>query len=279
MNRIFKKCSNFGLMTRISTLDKDKALDIAKDLIKGNAPVVTIDISKGPEAIKVLNNIAFNADLFIAVEGVYDINSAYEAAGNGAQFYIINSPDEDLINTLRNSGFFFMCKVGNRHDIEKCKELGIEAVVISDINLLEMCELPYVLDCDVNTSTSYVQNSIFSILDIDNEILDYEDWINRNMQDYLGHRFTKVLLTEDSTESEESFAKLFSSINKSKLLNGPENSIIMECNNITQTINYLKWKSLYINPNDSNVIDGKVSCGPLDTNLNGFKIIIKEKNR
>lgn len=263
-------------MTRISTLDKDEALHIAKCLITGNAPVVTIDISKGTDSLKVLNHIAFNADLFIAAEGINTIGDAYDAAGNGAQFFILDSTDEELVNTLRSSGFFFLCRVNNKEDITKCNDLGIEAVVISNTELIKECNLPYVLDTNVNTSSSYVQNSIFSILDIDDNVTDYEGWINRSMQNYLGHRYTEVHYKEDSAKDKIGFAKLFSSINKSKLILGTENLIVMECNNITQTINYLKWKELYINPNDSNVINGKVISGPLDKDLNGFKVIIKE---
>lgn len=263
-------------MTRISTLDKDKALNIAKCLISGNAPVVTIDISKDTNSIKVLKHIAFNADLFIAAEGINSITDAYNAAGSGAQFFILDSPDEELVKTLINSGFFFLCRVNSNDDILKSIELGIEAVVISNTDLIKDCNLPYVLDTNINTSSSYAQNSIFSILNISNEIVDYENWINKMMQNYLGHRYIEVHYKEDSTEEEIGFAKLFSSINKSKFINGSENLIVMECNNMTQTINYLKWKELYINPNDSIVINGKVISGPLDKDLNGFKVIIKE---
>lgn len=276
MNRIFRKCSNFGLMVRISNFTENEALTVAKDLIRGNIPVITIDISKELNAIKVLNKIAFNADLFIAAEGIRTITDAYEAAGNGAQFFIINQPDENLAKELKNNGFFFMSKVNNIEEINKCKNLGIEAVVISDFKLIEHCSLPFVLNSIENTGDPITQKAMFSIIDIDKGNNDYEKWINSKLQSYLGHNYAEIIIAKSSSENTQEFANIFASINKSKISLGDKNEIHMTCNNFTQSVNYLKWKEIYIDPNKSILQNGIVKEAPLDKKLNDFTIILKE---
>lgn len=275
MNRIFRKCSNFGLIVRLDSLTPDIAFKICQKLILGNVPLVTIDVSK-KENIKVLNRVAFDLDLFIAAEGVDSLDSAYNAAGNGAQFFILDRPDLELITALRNSGFFFLVKVDSQEDIQKASEYGIEAIVIKNKELIGKSNLPYVLDSPNTLSDSFTQNSIFSIVNIP-QVDDHEIWINRVVREYLGHEFITIEVSSTANDDERSFAKLFSSLNKVQYIEGNKNSITMECNNLTQTVNNLKWRGYYIDPNDSVIAEKRIIKGPLDTKLNGFTIVLKEK--
>lgn len=277
MNRIFKKCSNFGLIVRLDNITPDKALEISRNLISGNVPLVTIDVSK-KDNLKVLNKVAFSLDLFIAAEGVNSLESAYNAAGNGAQFFILDKPDAELITTLRQAGFFFLVKVKNEEELLEAQNNQVEAVVIKKTSLIDKCSLPYVLDDISDPSDKSCSKSIFNIISLPKVDIDYELWINGVVSSYLGHTFTELEISSEASEDEKTFAKLFTSLNKMKLIEGKENRITLECNSLTQTINNLKWREYYIDPNKSEINNSKVISGPLDTKLNGFTIILKEKN-
>ncbi len=87
MNKIFRKCRDFGLMVRLDNLLYSDSLQCINDLIKGNIPLCIIDIDMD-SSLEILKNIAFNADLFIAVENIKTIEEAYNSIGSGAQFFI-----------------------------------------------------------------------------------------------------------------------------------------------------------------------------------------------
>lgn len=276
MNRIFRKCSNFGLMVRLENLNPDSALLCAKELINGNIPVITLDISK-ENNLEVLNKVAFSSDLFIAAEGVTSLNAAYQAAGNGAQFFILEKPCKELSNELKNSGFFFLTRVKDKSELEEAITIGVEAVVLEDVSLAQKCTIPYVLDKVVDTKKINQYNPIFSIINLPAETCDYELWINRKVLDYLGHHYTTIEVSKDATEDEKEFANLFAALNKTKIINGKNNIITMETNDLEQSVNYLKWREFYIDPNKSEIKNSKVTRGPLDKELNGFIIDIKER--
>lgn len=277
MNRIFRKCSNFGLMVRIEKLAPDRALECARELISGNIPVVTIDISN-ENSVGVLNKIAFNSDLFIAAEGIRSLEDAYIAAGNGAQFFILEEPNKDLADQLKTSGFFFLTKVKDISELKEAISLGVEAVVLEDTDLTTHCTVPYVLDKVTDTTNLNNYKPIFSIINLPPETSDYEIWINRKVLDYLGHRYSTIEISNNATDDEKEFGKLFAALNKLKIVEGNKNIITMETNNLEQSVNYLKWREFYIDPNKSVIQNSKVIRGPLDKKLNGYIIDIKERS-
>lgn len=263
-------------MIRLPGSSPEECLNYARSLKQGDIPVCSID-SNSTGWSESLKEIAFKEDLFIAVENIDSLDEAYIAASNGAQFFILSSSNEKLMKELKSSGFFFIPKVSNQRDIDICNDLNIECVLPLDPNIIKNSNL-YGIEEITNSETASHNNKIlFSIIDFNTDALDYTIWINNVVKIYLGLNFSEVYINVDDDLNIKSFGEIFSSINKSKTIYGKENKIILYCNDFNRTISYLKWKNLYINPNNAIIENDRLIEGTIDLKLGEYKIIIKEK--
>lgn len=247
-------------MVRLKQIEVSKSLNCVKSLIKGNIPLCVVDINES-NSMELLKEIAFKADLFIAVENVSTIEQAYLSAGNGAQFFILNSCSEDLMQELTSNGFFYIPRVKTPEDIEVCTKLNIECYI--DNNGI------------ISSSTT---RNIFSIIDLPKNVSNYEKWINGEVKTMLGLNYTEIIVRDDLTESEKMFVETFASTQKCIVNTGDDNALVLECNNIDAAVSYFKWRDIFIDPDKSVVVNDRVIQSPLDKKLNGFTIILKEKD-
>lgn len=277
MNKIFRKCKNFGLMVRLNNLEVDRSLKCVQSLIKGNIPLCVVDFIQ-KDSMELLKEIAFKADLFIAVENISTIEDAYKSVTNGAQFFILKDCNSKLMDELTSCGFYYIPTVNNISDLELCSEKGISSVInISkklDINNFGMCE---VVDHKLQPN-EFKKSTLFNIVNLPKSCKDYENWINSVVKQMIGLTYTEVTVKSDASKEEIEFSKIFSAVNKCKLSSGSKNSLILECRDIDLAINYFKWKSIYIDPNKAVVINNRVVMGPLDRKMFNFTTILKEKD-
>lgn len=253
-------------MVRLKNIELSKSLECVKSLINGNIPLCLIDMRQD-NSMEILKEIAFKADLFIAVENINSLEEAYTAAGNGAQFFILNDFSEKLAQDLTNSGFYYIPRINTKNEIPAIKKLNIECVI---------------MDNKVYSTTDEnlphdSKDIIFKIIDLPQNINDYEKWINSQVKMMLGLNYCEVIISNNIGESEKLFAETFASTQKCKIVNGNNNFLILECNNVKKAADYFKWRNIFIDPEKSILDNGRVIQSPLDTKLNGFTIILKEK--
>ncbi len=275
MNKIFRKCRDFGLMIRLNGLSTEKSLTCVKSLKKANIPLCIINIKNNSDWENQLREIAFKEDLFIAAEGVTNINEVYTAAGNGAQFYILENFDFEFMKELKNSGFFFIPRVSNRVEVELSEKLGLECVITQNSDILLNSRLYNVLDNPLLDKLE--EPNIFAIINLDLECYDFELWANNIIKSFLKLDYTEITLKKDSGDNIKDFADMFASTNKCKIETGIENTLTLECSDFVRTVNYFKWKNIFIDPNNTEMKNGNIIKGILDRKLNGFTIILKEK--
>ncbi|MGL1891917.1 MAG: hypothetical protein OCD02_09840 [Spirochaetaceae bacterium] len=276
MNKIFRKCNDFGLMIRLVDIPLNSVLECVQKLVSGNAPLCIIDIKKNKNWELILKEIAFKADLFIAAENVTSLEEAYTAAACGAQFFILESCDEKLIVELKNSGFYFIPKIDSPNDIKICEQSSLDCVICSDNDLLNSSNLINVLDNPELTTINNIEH-LFSIIDLPPNIIDYELWVNSVVKKIVGLNYTEIYICKDANQEIIEFANIFASTNKCKICNSNKNTIILECNNFNRAISYFKWQNIYFNPNDVDIIDDRIVKATLDKELFGFSIILKER--
>lgn len=277
MNKIFRKCRDFGLMVRLKDISYENSLSCVKELIKGNIPLCVIDLNMN-RSLEVLKNIAFNADLFIAVENVKTIEDAYSSVAYGAQFFILGDFNLELMRELTNSGFFFIPTVNNKNELDTVIDMGIECIISGNTDLtLDSKKISVVKDHGASIG-SFNNDTLFNIVNIDNSTRDYENWINSIVKEMIGLNYTEVIFSSDTKDPVKlNFGDLFASTNKCKIGSGKEDTLVLECKNIKLAINYLKWREIYIDPDRAVVLDGNVVEGPLDKKMGGFTILLKEK--
>lgn len=276
MNKILRKCREFGLIIRLPELKAEDALNCVRSLKKGDIPLCIVN-SKINGWQDVLKEIAFKEDLFIAVENIESLEEAYTAAGNGAQFFILENSNEELMIQLKESGFFYIPRVSTIKDLRLCEDLGIECILPTSVQVLKNTTLYCIEETKNKYKIEHKENILFSIINLDKNISDYEIWMNNIVTNYLGFQFKEIIINKDSEEDLIKFGEIFAAINKCKIKYGIENTIILECNDFNRTISYLKWKNLYINPNDVKIISNKIVQGHLDLRLNEYKIVVKER--
>lgn len=260
-------------MVRLNNLAVEDSLNCVNALIKGNIPLCVVNF-KEKNSIKLLNNIAFNADMFIAAENISTIEDAYNCVANGAQFFILEEFNYNLMNELKENGFFFIPKISTETEAEQCIDLGIEGVISpGDIKSDKLFNV-----ADENCSESQEHcNPAFKIVNLTTCSTDYEGWINSVVKEMIGLNYVEVILGESADESEILFGNVFASTQKCKISPGAKNLLILECKNIDLALNYFKWRSIYIDPDLATVINKKIIEGPLDSKLGGFTIILREK--
>jgi len=277
MNKIFRKCRDFGLMIRFNILDQDRALDIVKSLKRANLPLCVINSNTMENWDDILKEIAFKEDLFIAVEGVTSIEMAYKAAGNGAQFFILDKFNIELIKELKHNGFFFIPRVENSLEVDQLLELNIECVICSNPKLLLKNQLYNVLDNPKDLNTKIVEPNIFAIIDMPESVNNVEYWTNNLIKSYLNLNYTHIYYKNSINSETKEFIDIFSSTNKCIITESDENKIILECNDFIRSVNYFKWRETYISPISTQKEDDKLVSGVLDKRLLNFDIILKEK--
>lgn len=260
-------------MIRLNNLAVEDSLDCVNALIKGNIPLCVIDF-KEKDSIKLLNNIAFNADLFIAVENISTIEDAYNCVANGAQFFILDDFNPELMNKLKENGFFFIPKINNEAEIKHCIDIGIEGVIspkeVKSDKLFNVADENFVDSLDH-------RNPAFSIVNLKKSSTDYEMWVNSVVKKMIGLNYVEVIVSNNANEDEVMFGNIFASTNKCKVSSGEDNRLILECINIDLALSYFKWRNIYIDPGLATVIDKRVVEGPLDSQLGGYTIILREK--
>ncbi len=277
MNKIFSKCRDFGLIVHLNNINLENALNCVKSLISGNLPLCIIDIFQFKNWEVILKEIAFKADLFIAVENIKTIEDAYSAAGYGAQFFILSNADKKLMEDLKNSGFYYIPKISTSKDLENCDFLQIECCICEDPELLRQSSIKLVSK-DLS-KFKYDEKYLFSIIDLPSEHIDYELWINGVIKDFLGLNYTTVIMSENILDLEKEFALMFSGTNKCKLLNGRDNLILLECKDFYRTVSYLKWRNIYINPNKTISHGGRIIESTIEKKFNGFTIVLRERSK
>lgn len=275
MNKIFKKCREFGLMVRLNDLKVEKALECVQSLKRGNIPLCIVDTKK--EHWKdLLKEIAFKEDLFIAAENICSITDAYTAAGNGAQFFILENSDPSFMKELKESGFYFIPRILSLDDILKCQEMDLECIISDDNNLLINTSLYNIQECTNIINIGHHEKTIFSIIDLPKNCKDFELWINSIVKNYLGLNYTEVVINMNSSSDTINFGEIFASTNKCKTISGDENCIFLDCKDFTRAVNYLKWKKIYINPNNVEINNGDIIRAYLDRTLSDYSIILRE---
>lgn len=261
-------------MVRLKNIELNQSLNCVKLLIKGNIPLCLIDF-KQKDSVEILREIAFKADLFIAVENISSLEEAYLSAGNGAQFFILNDFSENLLNELTNNGFYFIPRVKNKEELQICEKLKLQCIITDNYSLLDKSSNIFNVYDNIKLSDS--DNVLFKIIDLPRNETDYEKWINNEVKEMLGLNYSEVVISTDAEESDKSFAEIFASTQKCKLINGHSNYMILECNNIKSAASYFKWRNMFIDPEHSVVVDNKIIESPLDKKMNGFTIILREK--
>lgn len=277
MNKILRKCSDFGLIIRISDISASKALKCVRSLKKSDIPLCIVN-SKIEGWQDILKEISTKEDLFIAAENISNIEDAYIAAGNGAQFFILSDSDKVLMTQLNNLGFFFIPRVSNSDEINLCKELNIECIFPSIENINKNTDFYTITESKNINNIEHNDNVLFTIIDLNDKVDDYEYWANNIVRSYLGLKFIEIEINRESSQKVITFGETFAAINKSKIIEGKENTVTLECKNFNRTISYLKWKNLFINPNEVTIVNNKLTKGHLDLKLGEYKIIIKERN-
>ncbi len=265
-------------MVRLNDISIDRSLDCVNSLKKGNIPLIVVDIKKRTDYKELLKEIAFKADLFIAAENVSSLEEAYSAAGNGAQFFILENSDLSLMKTLKEYGFYFIPRAKTADDIKICEELEMDCVICDDNNLIKGSKLANVFDEQKSSlTTNSKKDYLFTIVDLPDNEIDFEMWINREVKKMLGLNYTTVEVKSDASEDEKFFAEVFASTEKCKTIINLNNIITLECVDLVKAVNYFKWREIYIDPDKSEIANGKISKGPLDKKLCGFTIMLKEK--
>lgn len=260
-------------MVRLNNLAVEDSLNCVNSLIKGNVPLCVIDFKEN-DSVKLLNNIAFNADLFIAVENISTIEDAYNCVANGAQFFLLEDFNIELINKLKENGFFFIPKITNKEEIKQCIELGIEGIIsskdITSDKLFSVADENYIESLEH-------KNPAFKIVNLNNSSTDYEMWVNSVVKDMIGLNYVEVIISSIANKNEVMFGNIFASTNKCKVSSGKYNKLILECTNMDLALSYFKWRNIYIDPGMATVIDKRIVEGPLDSHLGGYTIILREK--
>lgn len=259
-------------MVRLKDIELNKSLDCVKSLIKGNIPLCVVDF-KEVNSMDLLKEIAFKADLFIAVENISTLDNAFLAAGNGAQFFILENCNESLMKSLQSSGFYFIPKVHSSEDMDLCSSMNLECIICDNSDLYRKYPDIHLVQDD----NSLGDNTLFSIINIPNNNMDYEKWINNVVRNMIGFDYTEVLLSENATVEDVFFAETFAATHKCLLSEGFENTLVLECGRMDLALNYFKWRNIFIDPNESEVLNNKIVKGPLDKKLSGFNILLKEK--
>lgn len=277
MNKIFRKCRDFGLMIRLNGLSTDESLACVQSLKSANMPLCVINIKNNSDWVNQLNEIAFKEDLFIAVEGVSNIKETYTAAANGAQFYILEDFNYKYMQELHNSGFFFIPKISNLEEVKLVEMLGLECVITKKPDLLLNSKLYNVIDSHSLNDLKLKDPDIFAIIDLKLNCSNYELWANDLIKNFLSLEYTEISIIKDSDFDLNDFAEMFASTNKCKMSTGDNNTLTLECSDFVRTVNYFKWKNIFIDPNNTEMENGNIIKGTLDRKLNGFTIVLKEK--
>lgn len=253
-------------MIRLNDIDPENSLKCVKELKKGNLPLCIVNVdNKNWE--KILSEIAFNEDLFIAVENIDSVSEAYNATALGAQFFILKNCEFDLMKDLTENGFFYIPKVKSQEEYNICVDNNIECIY--PLTHIDSNFLPTIGESG--------NNLLFKIIDLPRDITDYELWINSYFHNFLELKFEIVEINIKSTEEEKNFAKIFAATNKCKIIEGERNILHLFCKDFTLTTNYLKWKEVYFDPSTAVVKNDKVVAGFLDTKMSGFTILLKER--
>lgn len=276
MNKILRKCREFGIIVRLTDISTKEVLKCVRSLKNGNIPLCLVDSDKSGWEL-LLREIAFKEDLFIAAENINSIEDAYLAAGNGAQFFILSDSNITLMKQLKQNGFFFIPRVSNEEDIKNCEQLELECILPKTKSLGERTKLYNIEEASDCYNIEHNIKTLFTIIDLDTQVEDYQDWINKVVKNYLGLNFTQVTINNRSPVETVQFGEIFAAVNKCKICNEDENTVLLECRHFTKTISYLKWKNLFINPNDVEIVEDEIVKGHLDLKIGDFKIIIKER--
>jgi len=270
MNKIFRKCRDFGLMVHLQDIPIDKSVSCVKSLKKGNIPLCVVDVSTN-NGFDIIKEITSNEELFVAAQNINNISDAYRAIGVGAQFFLLEKFDTTFMSELTENGFFYIPRVNNNEELKICEDKNLECVILSDKTILNGSTMPYV-------SYGYDNNALFSIINLPSKEIDWERWINDEYKRFLNLSYTEVRLSKNASDEEKLFGDIFASTHKSKTIINNENSLLLECRDFIKTVNYFKWRGIYINPNSAEYIDDKIVSAPLDSRLNGFLIYLKERN-
>lgn len=271
MNRVFSKCSDFGLMIKLNGLDISESLICVKVLREAKVPLCIIDGTEKHWEQK-LHTIATEVDLFIAVDNITSIEMAYKAVGSGAQFLLLPNCDRELMKQLLNSGLYFIPTINSAEDEEYCIEIGVECSIYH--TKMEK-RLPFITEYS-DTITPLHKNSLFGIVSIESCFDDYRYWINSIRTEQLGSRVTTVMITDSINNEDEEFVSIYSTLHRCNVVKGDKKKIIFEVVDLIRTINDYKWSSVYFNPNNAIIEDDRIKEVELDTTVSGFSIILKE---
>lgn len=272
MNKIFKKCGDFGIAVRLKSLTADNTLATVSSLKKAHLPLCIISIEDYNNWLTLLETMN-REDLFIGVEGITSLKDAYSAVANGAQFFILKNADLKLAYELTENGFYFIPEVISEDDIHLLENLNIRCILTPD-NLLYENNSIYMITNN-KSAKALMENELFQIIDLNDE--SPEKWANEQIRRLLGLNFVSISLNINETEEKRDFAKLFSKINCCSYYEKDKNIISLECSDMDRTINHLKWKDIYVDPSTSIVENDKIISGFLDRKIYGFEIKIKEK--
>lgn len=257
-------------MVRLNDLILEESLSCVKSLKRANIPLCIVDAQLEGWS-KLLNNIAFNEDLFIAAESITNIEMAYEAAANGAQFFILSNSDITLMDTLSSMGFFFIPTISNEQDQRNCLERGIECALYT-------CDIAPLLP-SIKTYNSSIyplkDGELFGIVDLPKDILDYELWMKALRKEQLGINYVEITTDNQLSESLNEFVELFSIMHKCKITHKKSKNIIIETRDLIRMVNDLKWDAVYFDPDDTIMENGELKEVKLDKELNGFRLILR----
>lgn len=178
---------------------------------------------------------------------------------------------------LKNLGFFFIPNISTPEELLLVTELKLECVITENTNLLKHSSIVNVLNNSNIENLVIKEPNIFTIINLPNNCKDYELWANDIIKKFLNLNYTIITVKKDLTEEHQEFVNMFESTNKCKVIQGNENTFTLECSDFIRTINYFKWKNIFIDPNNTESMNGKIIKGILDRKLNGFTIILKEK--
>lgn len=272
MNKIFRKCRDFGLMVRLNDLPITDSLDCVRSLKRANIPLCIVD-TKNKDWVQLLNNIAFKEDLFIAAESVNSLEIAYEAAANGAQFFILSNSDVILMDQLKSMGFFFVPTIYNENDEKSCIDRGVECALYKcDIER----KLPQIIEYE-NVTTPLTADQLFAIVNLPKNTQNYELWMKGLRKEQLGLNYSEITMNNEINSKQKEFIELFSIMHKCIITQGVNNSIIIDTNDIVRSVNDLKWDAVYFNPSNAIMLNGELKEIVLDKELNGFRLILRSR--
>lgn len=275
MNKIYRKVADFGILPRFKNIPLDRITETAKMMIASNLPLCLIDLKEENALIK-LREVAFKADLFLAAENPSSLNEAFEAAGNGAQFFICDDYNPELMQQLKNAGLFAIPKITTKEEALKANEMFLEAVLTEDKSLLEGTGLKAILEEPHNTP-SQLKDSAFIISDFDgSESPDL--WADKKIMEMLNLRYTEVLLKKEEEEEIITTGEVFAATHKIPVKEGETSALILSSSDITRALKYFKWKSMYINPNTAEMEGPLVKRAVFDKKIGGLSVMIMRED-